>query len=34
MSRSVAILAFDQMEALNFVGPFEVLSTANRVAFR
>ena len=34
MSRSVAILAFDQMEALDFAGPFEVLTTANRVALR
>jgi len=32
MTRSVAILAFDQMEALDFAGPFEVLTTASRVA--
>jgi len=34
MTRSVAILAFDQMEALDFAGPYEVLTTANRVARR
>ena len=34
MTRSVAILAFDEMEALDFAGPFEVFTTAARVARR
>ena len=34
MTRSVCILAFDQMEALDFAGPSEVLTTANRMAQR
>jgi transcriptional regulator GlxA family with amidase domain len=34
MTRDVAILAFDQMEVLDFAGPFEVLTTCNRVAER
>lgn len=29
---SVALLAFDNMEALDFAGPFEVFTTASRVA--
>lgn len=29
---SVALLAFDDMEALDFAGPFEVFTTASRVA--
>jgi len=32
MTRSVALLAFDDMEALDFAGPYEVLTTASRVA--
>jgi transcriptional regulator GlxA family with amidase domain len=32
MTRSVAIFAYDQMEALDFAGPFEVFTTASRVA--
>ncbi len=34
MTRIVAILAFDEMEALDFAGPFEVFTTATRVAER
>lgn len=34
MTRDVAILAFDQMEVLDFAGPFAVLTTCNRVAER
>ena len=34
MTRDVAILAFDQMEVLDFAGPFEVLTTCNRVTER
>ena len=34
MTRSVGILAFDQMKALDFAGPYEVFTTANRVAQR
>jgi transcriptional regulator GlxA family with amidase domain len=30
--RTVAIIAFDEVEALDFAGPFEVFTTANRVA--
>jgi transcriptional regulator GlxA family with amidase domain len=32
MTRSVAMFAYDQMEALDFAGPFEVFTTASRVA--
>jgi len=31
-TRSVAILIFDEIEVLDFAGPFEVFSVANRVA--
>lgn len=31
---SVAILAFDGVEALDFAGPYEVFTTANRMALR
>ncbi|MFY2787291.1 DJ-1/PfpI family protein [Rhodococcus sp. KRD162] len=34
MSRSVAILLFDDVEVLDACGPFEVFSVANRVAER
>jgi transcriptional regulator GlxA family with amidase domain len=34
MARDVGIFAFDQMEALDFAGPYEVLTTCNRVAER
>ncbi|MDZ7930033.1 DJ-1/PfpI family protein [Rhodococcus sp. NPDC076796] len=34
MSRSVAILMFDDVEVLDACGPFEVFSVANRVAER
>jgi transcriptional regulator GlxA family with amidase domain len=34
MSRSVAILMFDEVEVLDACGPFEVFSVANRVAER
>ena len=34
MTKRVAILAFDDMEALDFAGPFEVFTTATRVASR
>ncbi|OZF31388.1 thiamine biosynthesis protein ThiJ [Rhodococcus sp. 14-2496-1d] len=34
MSRSVAILMFDDVEVLDACGPFEVFSVANRVADR
>ena len=30
--RTVAIIAFDEVEALDFAGPFEVFTTASRVA--
>lgn len=32
--KNVGIVAFDEMETLDFAGPFEVFTTANRVAFR
>src|SRR5690606_33918691 len=31
---TIGILLFDQVEVLDFAGPFEVLSTASRVALR
>lgn len=34
MMKNVGIVAFDEMETLDFTGPFEVFTTANRVAFR
>lgn len=34
MTKSVVILAFDQMEVLDFAGPYEVLTTCNRVALK
>ena len=32
--RRVAILAFDEVEALDFAGPYEVFTTASRMALR
>jgi len=34
MQRTVGILGFDEVEALDFVGPYEVFTTAERVAAR
>lgn len=34
MTKSVVIVAFDQMEVLDFAGPYEVLTTCNRVALK
>ena len=34
MTRSVAIVVFDDVEALDFAGPFEVFTTATRVALK
>ena len=31
MTKTVVIVAFDQMEVLDFAGPYEVLTTCNRV---
>ena len=34
MTKTIAILLFPDIEVLDFAGPFEVFSTANRVAKR
>lgn len=34
MTRSIGIVVFDDVEALDFAGPFEVFTTASRVAAR
>jgi transcriptional regulator GlxA family with amidase domain len=34
MTKSIGIYVFDEVEVLDFAGPFEVFSTANRVASR
>jgi transcriptional regulator GlxA family with amidase domain len=34
MTKSVGIYVFDEVEVLDFAGPFEVFSTAARVAGR
>jgi len=34
MSKTVGILGFDEVEALDFVGPYEVFTTAERVSLR
>jgi putative intracellular protease/amidase len=34
MSKTVAILIYPEVEVLDFAGPFEVFSTACRVAIR
>ena len=34
MKLTIGILGFDEMEALDFVGPYEVFTTASRVSVR